>query len=440
MEGKKARIEPGFLVLWVVISNHSCFNRLVKIHLRTAFLILVIGIALFVRIYRLGLPQEFVFDEVYFPVFAQNYLTDTDFYDSHPPLGKLLITASIAGFGNNAIGWRVGNVLAGIGLVGITTLFMYSSTKKILPALLVLILLITDPMVLVESRIGLINIFMIFFSVGGMWCYCLWLRKPNQISWYILTLVLFGAAGSVKWIGFGPLAASIIFTIILKISNKYIIPIKLKHILLLIIIPTLVYLVCFLPDLLMRYSWNYREWWNYLEWWHSSSYKYHASLDATHPYGSQWWSWPFTLKPLWLYYKSVDSRTVIGIFEPGNLITWVGGIVGLAWAIFKLTRHYNYRTNPFLLYLVVMYMVTYLPWAFIGRVKFIYHYFLPLMALHMISALALESLYKKPNGKYITIGILIVAGIVFAIYLPLFLGQPIPTWYYQKLMFTRGWI
>lgn len=440
MEGIKAPIYRGFFDSSVDMFDHYCFNRLVKINLRNILIFLIIGISIFIRVYRMGLPAEIVFDEVYFPTFAHHYLTGTDFYDSHPPLGKLIIAGSIAVAGNNPFGWRLSNVLVGMGLIFITTLFMYTATKRVLPTLLTFILLSIDPMILIESRIGLINIFMLFFAISGMWCYWLWLKHPKVLTWYILALLFFGAAGAVKWIGFGPLLASILFTLILKLSKRYTIPIRFKHQILLLILPGLVYLVSFLPDLLMRHQFNFDEWWDYLKWWHTNSFKYHANLDATHPYGSQWWSWPLSLRPLWLYYKSVDSNMIIGIFEPGNVITWIGGLVSLCWACLKLITIPQNRPHPFLLFLLLMYFVTYLPWAFIGRVKFIYHYFLPLIALHLIFALALESLYKKPSGKQLVAGVLIAGTTVFMLYLPLFIGQPIPTWYYQKLMFIKGWI
>ena len=59
------------------------------------------------RLRDLGFPPKRVFDEIYFPVFASKYLEGERFFDLHPPLGKFIIAASIALFGDDPIGWRL---------------------------------------------------------------------------------------------------------------------------------------------------------------------------------------------------------------------------------------------------------------------------------------------------------------------------------------------
>ena len=56
-------------------------------------LILVIGSIL--RFYNLGLIPGPVFDEVFYPAFALNYLKGETFLSVHPPLGSYLFTLSV---------------------------------------------------------------------------------------------------------------------------------------------------------------------------------------------------------------------------------------------------------------------------------------------------------------------------------------------------------
>ncbi|KAJ1560779.1 hypothetical protein HK405_005974 [Cladochytrium tenue] len=60
-------------------------------------------VSLIVRLHRISNPSEVVFDEVHFGGFATKYLHGAFFMDVHPPLGKLLVTASsiLAGFGGH---------------------------------------------------------------------------------------------------------------------------------------------------------------------------------------------------------------------------------------------------------------------------------------------------------------------------------------------------
>ncbi len=58
------------------------------------FRIGLVGVFLFcvvLRFWGLSRFNTFVFDEVYYAKFANNYLTHTRFFDGHPPLSKYII-------------------------------------------------------------------------------------------------------------------------------------------------------------------------------------------------------------------------------------------------------------------------------------------------------------------------------------------------------------
>ncbi|KAJ2066037.1 Dolichyl-phosphate-mannose--protein mannosyltransferase 1, partial [Coemansia sp. S2] len=66
----------------------------------TLLLLLVTGVALIVRCWRLSVPNQVVFDEVHFGKFAGKYINGTYFYDLHPPLAKMMFAAAgkLAGY------------------------------------------------------------------------------------------------------------------------------------------------------------------------------------------------------------------------------------------------------------------------------------------------------------------------------------------------------
>merc|ERR1719249_167909 len=60
--------------------------------------LLILG--LFTRLLRLETPKHVVFDEMHYGKYASLYLKNTFFFDSNPPLGKMLIALAgyLAGF------------------------------------------------------------------------------------------------------------------------------------------------------------------------------------------------------------------------------------------------------------------------------------------------------------------------------------------------------
>jgi dolichyl-phosphate-mannose--protein O-mannosyl transferase len=244
-------------------------------------------------------------------------------------------------------------------------------------------------------------------------------------------------ATAVKWIGIGALGAIVLFLIIQKLLGKKL-GIGFRHIALLFIIP-LIYFVTFLPDLLMRPTTG---WWQYLSWWHTSAFEYHAHLNATHPYGSNWWTWAITLRPVWMYYKSLPNGYIQGIIEVGNVVSWIGGLIALFFVIASLRTRAILKKNDAYLFLILTYAALYLPWTLISRVKFIYHYFVPLLMLLIILACVIEETFlQDKENQWFGWAFLIFAAAVFIYFLPLVMGIPITqSAYMHHLWFGKHWI
>ena len=94
-----------------------------------AMLLVVLIGSLMVRIAWLDLPHNsLIFDEAYYVQAARALLgwaipagahyagspAGLDPNSEHPPLGKVLMAASMLAFGDNGIGWRVPSVIAGM--------------------------------------------------------------------------------------------------------------------------------------------------------------------------------------------------------------------------------------------------------------------------------------------------------------------------------------
>ncbi|TSC65135.1 MAG: dolichyl-phosphate-mannose-protein mannosyltransferase, partial [Candidatus Berkelbacteria bacterium Gr01-1014_85] len=128
---------------------------------------LLIWIALIAvgRWINLTSPQAVVFDEVYFPKMASQYLAGESFFDIHPPLGKLLIALGIQSFGDSYLGWRVVPAIFGT----ILPVLAYRLTRVFsgsrLMGLILALFLLTDGLFVVYARLGLMDEIMITFGL-----------------------------------------------------------------------------------------------------------------------------------------------------------------------------------------------------------------------------------------------------------------------------------
>ncbi len=160
-------------------------------------------IALVMRLWQLDQFDAPVFDEVYFPEFAQNYLDDKSFYDVHPPLGKYLIAVAILLFGRNELGFRIMPALFGslipVLVAGVAYRLSYQRTFALLAGALML----TDGLFLVESRYGLMNVFLVVFGFAAQIFLLVGLerRGMHRAGFFMLSGLMLGAAVAVKWNG-----------------------------------------------------------------------------------------------------------------------------------------------------------------------------------------------------------------------------------------------
>ncbi|WP_421655725.1 dolichyl-phosphate-mannose--protein mannosyltransferase [Leptothermofonsia sp. ETS-13] len=177
-------------------------------------------LSLVLRFWGLGRFNTLVFDEVYYVKFAHNYLTQTPFFDGHPPLSKYLIAASMwiakqLPFGHDAVNGLAGgayapwsyrwlNALTGSLIPPAIAGIAYQLTRRYSYALIAALFVALDGMLLVESRYALNNVYLIIFGLLGLWCFLLALSGPRSLRqelWLLLSGLSFGASAAIKWNG-----------------------------------------------------------------------------------------------------------------------------------------------------------------------------------------------------------------------------------------------
>lgn len=389
------------------------------------YLVLIIIFSFIIRIWHLGQIKKLIFDELYFVNFARNYINHVSFFDIHPPLGKLIIASAIKLLGDTQTSWRIPEVIIGtlfIGLIYLVGTELKNKTVGLITALLIAF----DGIFLVYSRVGLMDIFLVFFIILTFY-FCLRFARTRRTSDLIFAGIALGLAASIKYVGF--LGYGMIITVFLarNISLK---ENKWRIIICLFLIPIIIYVLDFLANFPVAHLLP-----NVYKWQITS---YQSNLQQAvmhHPYASKWWGWLILYRPVCLYFETLPDGRYMALYALGNPFLWWSALVVLPvwlWQIFRKDKNSLILFVSFLFFLI--------PWAFVKRSLFIYHSIPSFTFLVLGLSIILEGLTKYKIGRWILGLYLILVVASFLYFLPLWLAIPIRPEHFYNLMLFRNWI
>ena len=164
-------------------------------------------------------------------------------------------------------------------------------------------------------------------------------------------------------------------------------------------------------------------------------YNYHVNLKATHPYSSVWYMWIVDARPIWYSY-SVDVQGIshsISCFS-NPLLTWMGLIAFISTAVDLLMKR-----NKEAWIILVGYLSAFVPWLFITRCVFAYHFypsscFLILMVVYFFS----KFIYTT-KGKWFIRIFLTAYVILFFAFLPATAGFGTTVPYIKSMEWFGSW-
>jgi len=445
-------------------------------------------------------PNGQVFDEVYFPVDARDDVKGIEqcrpttplcrynYFDPEPPLAKEIIAAGEWGYGwyrahfqgasgdyidlgFNTFGWRIAAALFGTLCVPM----MYLLARRLWPNRLFAIAAATlacfDGMFFIQSRIGMIDIFPIFFILSAYFLFLVHIQSKSfnssMISLIGLGFVL-GIGIAAKWIVLAAWA-SIVFFLVLRIVLRSLNvefgppgwpflswrrdsgstmagvfwPTYLAvAVIALVIIPLGIYVVSWYPFIARGQFHNMTDLLNY----QVESYNYHKNLVATHPYGSPAWSWPILSRPVLYYAEYSNLGTDVFTGQPliarmsnlGNPWIWWTSLPCVASLPYFIIRHRSFPAAVILLGFITQYA----PWWPITRVLFMYHMFGGLIFMVLALAFVLVYLAEKlprPNRQLLVAGHLAMAVLFFGYFYPVWTGVPISESAYFESSGTPPW-
>lgn len=439
------------------------------------FIIVLLGII--TRFIFFGYPNETVFDEVHFGKFISGYFTGNYFFDIHPPLGKLIIAGfgKITGFKANFSFEKIGQVfvdqnyqflrfppkLAGAIIPFIIFLISLKLGFNQKLSFLISLSIIFENSLIAQSRFILLDSFMLLFGFLGILFYLNWKEKRNSKKFLFFAGLFSGLAGLIKWTGLSFLGIILIFYFLNLFKNSEKIVYFLKGVIFLIIIPFFVYLSVFyihfylLPNngpgaafhtpefqkTLIGNSYQKVEeikplnnFEKFIEL-NKEMYLKNQNLNATHPYSSNWYSWPLMIRPIYYWNKIFDKDHYGRIYFIGNPVIWWFGFTSIIYLTILIIKNIFSRrqiTQKHLL-IITSYYINLLPFIFIKRVMFLYHY-LPALIFSIISFGFLNNNLQK-LFKYLVI----FAILIFIIFSPLTYGLKIPERYYNLLVWLSTW-
>ena len=161
--------------------------------LAIAFLVLV-GL-------RLTIPSILYFDEVHYVPAARTILElSAPRNVEHPPLGKEMLALGMALFGDRPLGWRIMPAVFGtLTLFAVMRAVWFAGCSRGASVLTGLFLLTGFPL-FVQSRIAMLDIFMVAFVMLALWMCAGALREPETGRGRLaLAGMAMGAAMASKW-------------------------------------------------------------------------------------------------------------------------------------------------------------------------------------------------------------------------------------------------
>jgi dolichyl-phosphate-mannose-protein mannosyltransferase len=439
----------------------------------------VTAVAGALRVVHLARPQEKVFDEVYYatdgcwyadlPYRSCGLEDDVERSWVHPPLGKQAIALGVSAFGNDPVGWRVSAAIAGTLTVALTGTLGYLLFRSALWGSMAAVLAGTEHLLLVQSRIAMLDVFLVMFVVLGSVLLVLDCRRlgrapapetPAAVSravrgWRPLLLASgasFGAAVAVKWSGGLALVGAIILAVAWARTRQRAAgsprPILAAFReegpglwLGLVAVPLLVYAATWIPWLADR-GFDVAEWLRH----HGEMLGYHLDLDTVkengepiHPYMSRAWSWPLLLRPVAYFWQGDPAccQEILGIGHP--ILFWGSLLVVPYLALVWRTRR-DWTAGAIL----VPVLVQFLPWLAVTRPLFLFYMapvapFLAVGTTYLLRDLAAAGVSRRITAAAVAVVLVVYVG-VFAYFWPVLTAEPISRAAWGNRMWLGGWI
>jgi dolichyl-phosphate-mannose-protein mannosyltransferase len=412
------------------------------------------------------------FDEIYHPRTALEHIRNIYPYEiTHPPLGKLLMGLGIRLFGMTPFGWRFIGTLFGVGMVPLLYVFLKNLFGKTLIAVCGTAVFTFDFMHLTQTRIATIDTYGVFFILAMYFFMYRYLTLPAGTSFrkgapaLFLSGLMWGIGAASKWtVIYGAAGLAILYFTGLYFKwrdwprdegtipfGPWLTKTLLFSVLCFAVIPAGIYTLSYIPYAAAQGEITVQSVIKAMAENQKYMLNYHKGVNEPHGYSSRWYQWIVDGRPI-LYYLDTSReaatglKTAFGAFN-NPIVSWAG-LLAIVTLICRpvadfLRRRGGGMAAPGLpaldgkaIFILVGYFSQLVPWMFIFRTTFAYHYFPSMLFLALALAYVMDGLTeRKPIGwRWAVYGLTGSAVAQYAAFYPVLIGLAVPSWYTTYLL------
>ena len=405
------------------------------------------------------------FDEIYHARTAYEHIIGERPYEiSHPPLGKILIGLGIRIFGLNPFGWRFIGTLFGVLMLP----FMYVFIKNLFGSTIVAVcgttLFAFDFMHFVQTRIATIDTYGVFFTILMYFFMYRYITAPRDDPFMpkwretlplFLSGLSFGLGIASKWTAFYAGAGLALIWLLFRISRgrdligighirehkRELVENILQCLAFFVLIPALIYYISYYPYGIPRgmsgiSMFFTREYFDLVVDNQVFMFTYHVGIEATHPFSSNWYQWIVNARPILYYLRHLpnNDRALIGAFL-NPLIAW-GGLIAVLAMVWRTVWYKDGKA----LFILIGYLAQLVPWMFVSRITFAYHYF-PCLIFIILAICHVFNSYRlrDPRWKRKIYAATFACLLLFFMFYPILAGIPVPRSYTDLLAWIPGY-
>ena len=370
-------------------------------------LVFVGALALFQ--WGLDAARDLYFDETWYVPAARALLKNGEILrPEHPPLGKMLIAAGMALLGDNPLGWRTMSALAGAATLVAIFAWSRALLRESGQALFATVVTLCDGALYVQSRIAMLDVFLMAFGAMALTFFTLALKERDSPRRALLFANLCGfclglasackLSGLFLWAG---MAAILLLIGLLRLwrvrfedprpedfyaSADWPAITAGGAVVAFVAAPLLAYFLAYLPQMIRAGS--------VVEFFAAQRRMIDimTGVSASHPYASLWYLWPAMTRPVWALFQVVGgpaawsaqhpAQSIVGLANP---FVFYPGEVAVLFCVWL----WIVRRDVDAMIVAVAFFAQYLPWAVNPKgLEFFYYYFPSILCLGPALALA----------------------------------------------------